>query len=191
MKYVDLAQHIHGLRAKRTGRPIGAAMRVSEVWNAAIDCPQNGISEILYYETNLPRPFAGMFFRLVDSTANREIAAIYVEKNLDNHWKEFIAIKEMMHCWSPGKSYVGTPKDAEHLVDELCSKSGPYTPKVIADSSAIHAAAEVMLPHFTVERQLALGMDSKQIAFSHGLHPEITEMICRFDLLHKRKNGEF
>ncbi len=41
MKFVDLSQHLHELRYKRSGRTIGAAMSVVEVWNGAIDCHLN------------------------------------------------------------------------------------------------------------------------------------------------------
>jgi hypothetical protein len=192
MKFVDLAQHLHELRAARTGRPIGAAMTVFEVWNAAIDCTTNGISEILYFEAELPRPFDGMFFRLNESGGSREKAVIFVDKRLEKHWKQFVAIKEMMHCWSPGKSYVGTADDAKSLVEALSSKTSAsrYTQSVAADNSAILAAGEVILPHFTVERYIKQGMDFAQIAFSQGLHPDIAEIICRLDMLHARKSGQ-
>jgi hypothetical protein len=146
MKYVDLAQHVHELRFARSKRTIGVAMRVMEVWNAAIDCPKNGITEICYYETALPRPFDGLFARLNDSSGLRGIAAIFVHKSLPKHWKEFVAIKEMMHCWSPGKSYVGTPEDVARLVVALSARTPRYSPRVAADHAAVLAAAEVMLP---------------------------------------------
>lgn len=189
MKYVDLSQHLHELRFKRTGRAIGAAMSLMEVWNAAIDCHLNGISEIRYYETSLPRPFDGLFVRMVKSDQSSTIGVIYVDKNQPKHWREFAAIKELMHCWSPGKTYVGTPEEAKNLIDALNTQTGRYSSIAASDEGAVHAAAEVMLPHYTVERHLGLGHDYQQIAASHGLHPEVAQMICRFDLLHKRKNG--
>lgn len=190
MKYVELAQHLHELRAARTGRPVGAGMSVMEVWSSLIESPKTGVTEIRYFEADLPRPFDGLFARLNRTEGPGEVAAIYVRKNLEPHWKEFVAIKEMMHCWAPGKTYDGTPSDAKNLVEALCSKAGRYTPSVAVDMGAILAAAEVILPSFTVERHLKLGHDFSQIAASHGIHPDIAEMICRFDLLHNRKNGE-
>jgi hypothetical protein len=190
MKYVDLAQHLHELRASQSGRAVGAAMTMVEVWSALIASPTTGIAEVRYFEASLPRPFDGLFVRLRSDDEAREIAAVYVEKSLPNHWREFVAIKEMMHCWSPGLTYDGTPADAKNLVDALCNKAGRYTPSVVADKGAILAAAEVILPSFTVERHLKLGHDWAQIASSHGLHPDVVEMICRFDILHNRRNGE-
>ena len=188
MKYVDLSQHIHELRAAKTGRAIGRGMRLTEVWSAALDSPKTDISSIRYYETELPDPFDGLFARL-QGPDDESIAAVYVRKSLDAHWKEFVAIKELMHCWSPNHTWEGTPAASRLLVKALTSKHGRYTPNVAADSGAVNAAAEVILPHKTVERHIALGHDNMEIANSHGLHHEIVEMICRHDLLHARKNG--
>ena len=189
MKYVALSQHLHELRFKRTGRAIGAAMSLMEVWNAAIDCPLNGISEIRYYETSLPRPFDGLFARMVKSDQSSSMGVVYVDKNLPKHWKEFVAIKEIMHCWSPGETYVGLPEKARVLIDALNTIPERYSSIAASDLGAVHAAAEVILPHYTVERLLALGLDYQQIGASHGLHPEVAKMICNFEYLHQRKNG--
>lgn len=190
MKITDLAQHLHELRSARTGRPIGAAMSVMEVWAGVIESPHSGIKEIRYFEANLPRPFDGMFVRLRSQVGSGEIAGIYVHKALPKHWREFVAIKEMMHCWYPGTSYDGTPADARNLVDALVSETSRYTSSVAADRTAIVAAAEVILPSFTVERHIKQGHDHNQIAVSHGLHPDVVEMICTLDMLHSRINGE-
>lgn len=189
MRFVDLAQHLHELRAAKTNRSIGSSMSVAEVWSAAIDCPKNGISKIYYRETTLPRPFDGVFFRLYDKNRGCDFGVIFVDDRLDKHWKEFVAIKEMMHCWSPGKTYVATPTDAADLVSAMNSKGGRYTSSVAADNNAIWAAAEVILPHFTVEREMKLNNDIDQIAFEHNLHAEIAQMICSIEALYKRKNG--
>lgn len=191
MKFIDLAQHVHEIRASKSGRPVGAAMRVTEVWSCAIASPLSSISEILYYEASLPRPFDGLFVRLVSDSTGVERAAVYVEKSLDRHWKEFVAIKETMHCWSPGKTYVGSEPEVKSLVEAHCASKARYSAAVVADHDAILAAAEVMLPHFTVERHLKMGHDMEQLAAHHGLHPDIVREICRFDVLHARKNGSF
>lgn len=188
MKYVDLSQHIHEMRANKTGRAIGRGMRLMEVWQAALDSPLTDITEILYYEADLPNPFDGLFARLQGKN-DESIAAIYVRRDLEDHWREFVAIKELMHCWSPVDTWEGTPSASRKLATALTRREGRYTPNVAADSGAVHAAAEVILPHKTVERHLAQGHDVAQIAFAHGLHEEIVEMICRHDLLHTRKNG--
>lgn len=187
MKYVDLSQHIHELRAEKTGRAIGRGMRLSEVWTAVLDSPKTDITKIYYYETELPDPFDGLFARI--QVDGESIAVIYVRQSLDVHWKEFVAIKELMHCWSPTHTWEGTPNSSRRLVKALTSKHGRYTPNVAADSGAVSAAAEVILPHKTVERHLAQGQDMMHIANAHGLHHEIVEMICRHDVLHERKNG--
>lgn len=188
MKYSELSQHIHELRYAATGRAIGRGMSFTEVWSAAIACPKNGVDDIRYYETNLPKPFHGLFARL-EHENGKTIVAIYVHEKLDQHWKEFVATKELMHCWSPGETRVGTLEASKQLVTSLITKQGPYTPNAMADDAAVHAAAEVILPHYTAERHLEQGHDFAQIAFSHGLNQEIVEMICRHDMLQIRKNG--
>lgn len=188
MKYVDLAQHLHELRLTRSGRPVGAAMSVSEVWQCALDSHHSSIKEIFYYETELPEPFEGLFIRL-RSEDEHERAAIYVHKDREKHWKEFIAIKEIMHCWSSASTYVGTPDNAKRLISALASRDVPYLQIVAADVGAILAAGEVILPHHMVERHIAMGHDNEQIAVHHGLHPDITRLICSLDFLHMRKNG--
>lgn len=190
MKYVNLAQHLHELRAARSGRIVGAAMRMPEVWQGILDSEKTPISEIRYFVADLPRPFDGFFARLGGEDGEQEIAAVYVHRALDPHWQEFVAIKEMMHCFSPGKNYTGTASDAKVLVDALCQETDRYGASVAADNSAILAAAEVMLPHYAVERSLKSGKTIDEIASSQGLHPDIAHMICRFDVLHHRKNGE-
>jgi hypothetical protein len=187
MKYVDLSQHIHELRAEKTGRAIGRGMRVAEVWDAALASPKNDISFLKYFEADLPDPFDGIFVRL--QRDGESGAVVYVRRTLEVHWKEFVAIKELMHCWSPVHTWEGTPSSTKLLVKALTRKDGRYTPNVAADSGAVSAAAEVILPHTTVERHLEQGHDFIQIAMMHGLHEEVVEMICRHDFLHHRKNG--
>jgi len=145
MKYVELSQHIHELRAEKSGRAIGRGMRLIEVWSAVEDSPKTDISSIRYFETELPEPFDGLFVRL-QGNENESIAVVYVRKSLDAHWKEFVAIKELMHCWSPNHTWEGTPASSRKLVKALTSKHGRYTPNVAADSGAVNAAAEVILP---------------------------------------------
>lgn len=188
MKYVALSQHLHELRFEQTGRAIGRGMRLSEVWSAVIASTKTDIRKIHYYEADLPEPFDGLFARLQHNDGDSQ-AAVFVRKSLDDHWKEFVAVKELMHCWSPVGTWEGTPASSRSLVKALTSKHGRYTPNVAADSGAVHAAAEVILPHKTVERHIALKQDVAAIAFAHGLHEEIVEMICRHDMLHYRKNG--
>lgn len=189
MKFIDLCQHLHQLRFAKTKRSIGSRMTAFEVWNAAIACPLNGISEIYVKETELPLPFDGLFARLSNSAGTSEIACIYVRHGLEPHWQEFAVIKELMHCWSPGKTYVGTPQNAKSLVTALVNRAGKYTASVAADDSAVIAAAEVMLPHFTLERHIAAELPIEEIAVRHNLHPDIARMICSIELLPKRKNG--
>lgn len=188
MKFSELSQHIHELRYEATGRAIGRGMRCMEVWSAALKCPKNGVDAIRYYEADLPEPVHGVFSRL-DHKDGTTYAVIYVQKTLDQHWKEFITIKELMHCWSPGDTRVATREASRLLVKALTTKQGPYTPNVAADSAAVFAAAEVILPHYTVERHIAEGIDFEEIAVRHGLHPAITKMICQHEVLQARKNG--
>jgi len=191
LKYTDLSQHLHLLRHNATGRPVGAAMSVVEVWNAIIASELTSIEEIRFFEAELPSPCDGLFTRLLNSKDGNEVAAVYVRKDLDKHWKEFVAIKEMMHCFTPGSKYINGPKDAAGLVEALASRSPRYTPAVAADDGAILAAAEVILPHYTVERLMQAGQDLTQIAHHHGLHVDVVQQICRLDFIHHRKNGGF
>ncbi|WP_370213442.1 hypothetical protein [Roseovarius sp.] len=188
MKFSELAQHIHELRYEASGRAIGRGMRYGEVLGAALNCPKNGVDKVFYYETKLPEPMHGVFSRL-DHESGETWAAIYVQRHLDEHWREFVAIKELMHCWSPGTTRVATEQASRQLVEALTTKQGRYTPNVAADSAAVFAAAEVILPHYTVERHLAENLDTAEIAHRHGLHVDIVEMICRHEVLQARKRG--
>lgn len=190
MKITDLSQHLHELRAAKSCRSIGAAMNANEVMVAALDCPTNGIGRVFYHETRLPKGFDGMFFRLSATDESSDIASIYIDSDLPRHWREFAAIKELMHCWSPGKTYNRTPAEGRALLDSFRKSGVRYSHLVASDSVAILAAAEVILPHYTVERHLGQGHDVAQIAASHGLHPEVAELICRFDCLQLRQKAE-
>lgn len=191
MKYTELSQHLHLLRHTATGRPVGAAMRASEVWSAIAASNQTSIEEIRFFEAELPRPCDGLFARMLNPETGREMAVIYIRKSLEKHWKEFVAIKEMMHCFTPGAKYISGPKEAASLVEALASRSPRYTPAVAADDGAILAAAEVMLPHYTVERLIQAGQDLAQVAHHHGLHVDVVQEVCRLDFIYHRKNGGF
>lgn len=186
--FVELSEHIHELRATRTGRSPGHAMRYGEVWQSAIDCPKNGISQIFLYEdVSIPKPFSGMFFRL--ETGGTNIGVVFVDSGLDGHWREFAIVKELMHCWSPGHTFVGTPAAAKALVAAHVAAATPYPASVTSDNKAILAAAEVILPSYSAERYLGLGKDYTQIAFECGLDETLVGFICRPDMLQARKNG--
>lgn len=188
--FVKLSEHIHELRALKTGRPSGRGMSFSEIWSAAIDCPRNSISEIRFFDKfPLPAPMSGIFVRLDDPNDDLQKAAVYVDSDLEKHWQEFAAIKELMHCWSPGHTYVGTPEASENLVAALVAKADHFSPDVAADKSAVLAATEVILPHYTAERHISQGQSFEQIAFAHNLNVNVVKMICRHDILHARKHG--
>lgn len=186
--FVELSEHIHELRAARTGRSPGFAMRYGEVWQSALDCPKNGISEIFLYEDiEIPKPFSGMFVRLVTDNTNHGL--VFVDRNLDEHWREFAIVKELMHCWSPGHTFVGTPAAVKDLVAAHVAAATPYPASLASDNKAILAAAEVILPSYSAERYLGLGKDFAQIAFECGLDETLVSFICRHDMLQARKNG--
>lgn len=189
LKITELAQHLHEIRKRQTGRALGNAMRVSEVWNAITESDKTTISEIRIYLEDLPRPVDGCFLRGVNPTTGEEVAHVLVHRQLPRHWREFVAIKEMMHCYTPMADYVITPKDAGNLVRGLTSSYARYTPAVAADDIGILAATEVILPHKTIEMLRATGQDEAQIATRHGLHPDVAQQICRTDLIMLRQNG--
>ena len=166
-------------------------MTVGEVWESVLQSDKTSIDRIDVHVEALPRPVDGMFSRLVlPGTPEQEIAAVYVHNALPTHWKEFIIVKEMMHCFTPMDGYCSTPEDATQLLTALVQRGGRYTLNVAADDAGIVAAAEVILPHKTVESLQALGLGSEEIAHRHGLHPDIVAEICRVDIMHYRKNGK-
>ena len=190
MKISELAQHLHQLRHNRSGRAIGSSMMVAEVWAAILESNKTSIDRIDVHIETLPRPVDGMFARVVlPGEPEQEIGAVYVHDDLPTHWRDFIIVKEMMHCFTPMDRYCSTPEDAAKLLQALVKHGGRYTLNVAADDADIVAAAEVILPHKTVESLQAEGLDTKEIANPHGLHPEIVSEICRVDIMHYRKNG--
>lgn len=190
MKITDLAQHLHQTRHNKSGRAIGNAMNVSEVWECVLASDRTSIDRIDVHLQKLPRPVDGLFARVTPSSdQEKEIAAVFVNNDLPPHWRDFIIIKEMMHCFTPMERYNSTPQDTESLLTSLVKRGGRYSLSVAADDAGLIAAAEVILPHKTVENLLATGQDFNQIAARHGLHPEIVHEICRFEMMHYRKNG--
>ena len=61
--------------------------------------------------------------------------------------------------------------------------------EISSDAQAVFAAAEVLLPHYTVERLMQAGQSLAQVAHHHGLHVDVVQQVCRLDLVHHRKNG--
>lgn len=191
MKFTELSLHIHGLRHQRSGRSIGAAMRLVEVCDAAIHSDLNDISQVHYYHIDLVDDMMGNFCRLINRDTGRQIALVFVNKRMPKHWQEFVAIKETMHCWSPRDSYVAGPGDVGKLLSGHIGKVGSYsiTPVIAADVNAITAAAEVMLPAATILPLMNMGLDYAEIAHRHGLHPDIVAEISKVEILHARLNG--
>ncbi|MCE2747366.1 MAG: hypothetical protein LW715_00875 [Rhodobacter sp.] len=197
MKFVELGKHLRKLRHEATGRSPLAAMSAMEVWQAAIRCPDNGISTIYYNETRLPAPLLGTFVRLRGPQKGADIAYIYVhrphhqspKRRLAPHWKEFVIIKELMHCWSPEATYTDTSAKAAELLTTLNTPSGPFGAMAVADYMALLAAAEVIMPCDLIQEKLAAGKDANQLAHEQGLHPEVMAYICRHDILGQRVNG--
>lgn len=190
MKITELAQHLHQLRHNKSGRAVGNGMNVSEVWECILLSNKTSIDRIDVHIEDLPSPIDGSFARIVLSGGSEEeIAAVYVNKDLPKHWRDFVIIKEMMHCFTPMEGYSSTPDDAKMLLNALVKRGGRYTLNVAADDAGILAAAEVILPHKTVEALQAVDQDADQIATRHGLHPDIVREICRVDIMHYRKNG--
>jgi len=190
MKITALAQHLHQIRHNYSGRAVGNGMYVSEVWECILKSDKTSIDQIDVHIEPLPTPIDGMFSRVVlPESPDKEVAAIFVNQDLPRHWRDFVIVKEMMHCFTPMSRYSSTPDDAKMLLSALVKKGGRYTLNVAADEAGILAAAEVILPHKSVETLLADGQDSDQIAARHGLHSEIVKEICRVDIMHYRKNG--
>lgn len=195
MKFVDLSQHLRQLRSDAAGRNVNGAMNAMQVWQAAEMCPKNGISKVYYNETRMPAPLLGFFARMRGKDGEGDIADIYVhrphphahKRRLEPHWKEFVIIKELMHCWSPESTYVGTPAQAAELLTTLNS-SGPFGAMAISDHIAILAAAEVIMPCAVIKNALASGKELAQLAHEQGLHPEIMAYIGQHDML-DREDG--
>ena len=195
MTFVELSKYLRQMRANRSGRPFSAAMRAMEVWQCAIECESNGVAEIIYSEVRLPRPFDGVFSRHRPIGGGGDLVEIFVHrpnskaKQIPSHWKEFIVIKELMHCWSPASTFQGTPAAVSDLVNDLNTPASRYGTGAAADQSAIFAASEVILDHETVERSLAEKVSLDEIAVRHGLHPEIVNFICQHHFMAERKSG--
>ncbi|WP_156477999.1 hypothetical protein [Acetobacter malorum] len=189
MLFTELSEYLHRLRFEKCGRAIGYRMTAMEIWDLALACKRNGITKIYVKETVLPPSFDGTFVRMTSEKGDGDVCYVYLNENLPSHWKEFVIAKELMHCWSPGKTYIGEPERAGQLVQALTTTSGKYTASVAADVGAIVAAAEVMLPIYTLERDLAKSLSTEEIASRHNLHPDVAKTICSIELMHMRKNG--
>lgn len=196
MKFVDLGLHLRELRSAAAGRNIAGAMRVMEVWQAAENCPKNGIAKILFNETRMPAPLLGFFARMKEDATGMDIADIYIHKphphahkrRLAPHWKEFVVIKELMHCWSPSPTYVGTPAQAAELLTTLNS-SAPFGAMASADYRALLAAAEVIMLCEQIRRELDAGKEVAQIAHENGLHVDVMRYISQHDMMLSRQTG--
>ena len=170
---------------------MNAAMRVQEIWSAVEESTLTSIGKIFLSIENLERPVDGMFVRLANLGDGPDMAHIFIHRELPAHWREFVAVKEIMHCFTPPEKFASTPLAVSQLFDELSDVDMPYTPRIAADDDGILAAAEMILPHNIVESMIAAGMEMEQIAIHHGLHPDVVKFICRLDIIHARKNGSF
>ncbi len=187
MKITALAQHLHQLRHNRSGRAIGNSMQVAEVWNSVLESDKTSIDQIDVVIEDMPSPVDGMFSRI--AYPDKEIGVVHVNKKLPEHWRDFVIIKEMMHCFTPLSRYCPTPDSANDVLTSLVKRAGRYTTNVAADNVAILAAAEVILPHTTILSLLSVNQDVMQIATRHNLHHEIAEEICRVDSISWRRKA--
>lgn len=165
-------------------------MRVAEAWACVLESDQTDINDLRWFDVPMGGKVDGLFAR-VKAPSGEPVGIILTDNSLPKHWKEFVIIKEMMHCFSPPATFVATPADATALLDGLISSTERYSASVLADNKAILAAAEVILPHYQADWHIAVEHDHSQIAAHHGLHPEIVSLICRIDVLHYRRNGDF
>lgn len=191
MKFSHVSEQLRKQRAAKSGRSMNAAMRVQEIWNEVEETSLSPIGKIFLSIERLERPIDGMFVRLVNLADGPDRAHIFVHAELPDHWQEFVAVKEIMHCFTPPEKFASTPLAVSQLFDELSNDDMPYSPRIAADDDGILAAAEMILPHNVVEPMIAEGMDHDQIAVHHGLHPDVVKFICRMDIIHMRKNGSF
>lgn len=166
-------------------------MRLNEVWEGAVESTLNSISEVHYRLFDMPDQVMGTFARLFNKSTGREVAVIFVNKRMPQHWQEFVAIKETMHCWSPMTSYVSGAQQISDLLQGHITKVGSYAiaPIIAADVGGIAAAAEVMLPTASIAPMLTGAIDYQELANRHGLHVDLVTQICQFDMLRVRANG--
>lgn len=138
----------------------------------------------------LPPSFEGLFLRFRKSGEEKVIIA--TSQNLSHARQEFVISKELMHCWSPANSRVNSPDRAKKLAEAL-SLSSPVSPAtfkdVQADQAAIMAAAEVILPHYVLEKEIAENIPLEETASRHNIDIEIAKIICPHYTLNARKNG--
>lgn len=192
MKYTALSEHLHQLREKLTrgAKPPGYRMSAMDIWLCALKSDLNNISDIRVLIDILPPGFEGLFVRFREN--DKEKVIIATGQNLSHARQEFVISKELMHCWSPPNSRVNSPDRAKALAEAL-SLSSPISAAtfkdVQADRAAIMAAAEVILPHYILEKAIAEGISLDEIASRHNIDIEIAKEICPHYTLNARKNG--
>ncbi|MFT8471389.1 hypothetical protein [Acetobacter persici] len=192
MKFTDLSEHLHELRATRTNNAMvkGRMMSAMDIWQGALDSDRNNVKDIRVLIDTLPPGFEGIFLRY--SQKNEEKVIIATGIGLSHPRQRFVIAKELMHCWSPKDSYVGDPKIASDLALALTYKTtidASMLKIVQADRAAITAAAEVILPHYVIEKEIREGISLEETASRHNLDMEIAREICPHYTLAARKNG--
>lgn len=192
MKFTELSEHLHELRFQRTNGAIakGNMMPVMDIWKGALDSDQNTVSDIKVLIDILPAGFEGLFLRCNQGGQERVIIATGI--GLSKARQRFVIAKELMHCWSPKSTYVSDQQEIARLalgltfagtVDEQTLKA------VQADRAGITAAAEVILPHYVLEKDIREELPMEEIASRHNLDIEIAREICQHYMLDARKNG--
>lgn len=192
MKFTELSEHLHSLRARLTrgAKQPGYRMSAMDIWLCALKSDLNKISDIRVLIDTLPPGFEGLFLRLREGSEEKVIIA--TGKHLSHARQEYVISKELMHCWSSSDSWVNNPERARKLAEGL-SLSAPISPEtfkdVKSDRDANNAAAEVILPHYVIEKEIAEQIPLEETASRHNLDIEIAKIICPHYTLKARKQG--
>lgn len=192
MKFTDLSDHLHELREQRTKGALsrGRMMPVMDIWQGALDSPLTTVNDIRLKIGALPLGFEAGFVRF--KHGDKDCVIIATGEGLSRARMSFVVAKELMHCWSPKSTYVANPESAGKLAQALCYTTtvDQDTLKLVhSDKAAFMAAAEVILPHYTLAKDFALGIPIEEIASRHSLSIEIAREICAPQTMNIRKSG--
>lgn len=200
MKFTELSEHLHELRHKRSNGAIakGYMMSAMDIWRGALESDLNTIADIRVLIDTLPPGFEGLFIRFKQKKhehskqKKHENVIIATGIGLSRARQRFVIAKELMHCWSPKPSYVSEAEAAAKLALALTLSStiDENTLKdVKADRAAQTAAAEVILPHYVIEKDIRDEISLEEMASRHNLDMEIAREICPHYTLTARKTG--
>lgn len=180
MKIAELTSYIHSMHCKISGHPQQTRMTWNQLWNVALACPKNKISNIkLSYQYDLPSFLEGAFFRVANSDGSFTARVLLDRAIRHTARHEFVLVKELMHCWSEPSSWVKDPDAAKELLSNLYHRH-PLSKDSFTDYLGLIAAANVMLPHEALYQEIRQGHTAHQIANLHNMEEEVVKMMMEY-----------